>query len=187
MGGKFRIASIGRISPVKDYETLIKAADILQESGIKDFVIEIYGRIGLSEHQGYYDSLVEFVNNANLDEIVKFQGELDYGYVDEIYNEADLFVNLSQTGSIDKAVLEAAACETLVLTSNEAFEKILNEISPLLFFRRDHPEDLAAKIEGIKSLSGEVRVKIGRQLRKMVEQNHNLNNLAAKIVEEFKS
>jgi len=185
--GKFRIISIGRISPVKDYETLIKAAEILRDSGVSDFIVEIYGKIGLPRHQGYYDDLVEFVKNAELEDYVKFQGELDYEYVDEAYREADLFVNLSQTGSIDKTVLESAASKTLVLTSNEAFAIPLSKIDPLLFFERDNPEDLAARIIKIKILPDEVRLKLQNELRSLVEENHNLDNLVKKIAEEFKA
>src|SRR3989344_5619212 len=129
---KFRIISIGRISPVKDYESLLKAVEILvNHKGVKDMTVEVYGRVGLPEHQGYLDSLIEFVHNADLEDCVKFQGELSYEFVDEILHEADLFINMSGTGSIDKAVLEAAAAGLLVISANEAFAGPLAKISPL--------------------------------------------------------
>ncbi len=185
---EFRILSIGRISPVKDYETLIKAAEILyHHQKVKDIEVEIYGKIGLPEHQSYLDSLVEFVHTADLEGVVKFQGELNYEYVDEVYREADLFVNLSQTGSIDKNVLEAAASGTIVLTSNEAFQKSLNPISPELVFRRDHPDDLAAKIQAVRSWPKSQKDLVGKKLREWVQAEHNLENLVARIVEEFQT
>jgi glycosyltransferase involved in cell wall biosynthesis len=183
---KFKILSIGRISPVKDYETLIKAVEILyHHKNVKDIEVEIYGKIGLPEHQSYLDSLVEFVRNANLEEVIKFQGELNYEYVDEVYQEADLFVNLSQTGSIDKAVLEAAASGTLVLTSNEAFGPPFSKISPLLFFSRNDPEDLAGKILEISSLSEMEKKSLRLKLCQWVKENHNLDDLVKIIVNEF--
>ncbi len=185
-GVKFQILSIGRISPVKDYETLVKAAQILYyEKQIKDFVVEIYGKIGLPEHQSYLDSLIEFIHNADLEGIVKFQGELNYEYADEAYQEADLFVNLSQTGSIDKTVLEAAACGIPVLTSNEAFAKPLGEISSLLFFQRDRPEELAVRIVQMKNLPVSEKHTLAKKLRDWVAREHDLNNLVKKIIEEF--
>ena len=45
----------------------------------------------------------------------------------EFYQSGDLFVNLSDTGSLDKAVLEAMACGLKILTSNEAFKSVLKE------------------------------------------------------------
>ena len=183
----FHILSIGRISPVKDYETLFKAIEILyNDKGIRDLKIQIYGRIGLPEHQAYLDSLIDFVRNANLDEVIDFQSEVSHKYVPQILGEADLFVNLSHTGSLDKAVLEAAASGVIVLTSNEAFENKLKEISSLLFFRRNDPSDLAEKIMAVKNLASEEKIRIANQLRSWVEREHNLNNLANSIIEEFK-
>lgn len=185
---KFKILSIGRISPVKDYETLIKAADLLvKHFKIKDFVIEIYGRIGLPKHQSYLDSLVDFVKNAELEDYVKFKSELNYDFVDEVYQEADLFVNLSQTGSIDKTVLEAAASELLVLTSNEAFCESLGKISPSLLSERDNPNDLAEKIMAIRNFSFEETKRIKTELRSWVEREHNLDNLVKQIIKEFET
>ncbi len=158
---------------------------MVNEKKIKDLEVNIYGGIGLPEHQSYLDSLIEFVQNAGLDGVIKFQGELDYNFVDEAYEEASLFVNLSQTGSLDKTVLEAAASGTVVLTSNEAFEAPLKKIDERLFFLRDNPEDLAKKITQMKQLTWQERVDLGKRLRQWVETNHNLKNLAGKIITEF--
>lgn len=184
---KFKIVSIGRISPVKDYETLIRAAEMLRDQGMKDFEVHIYGRVGLPEHQSYLDSLIEFVRNAELENYIKFQGELNYDFVDEAYAEADLFVNLSATGSIDKAVLEAAASGVLVLTSNEAFFAPLRKISDLLIFKRDHPEDLAQNLIKLKNLNTEERQAITGKLYHWVATEHNLDNLVKRIIGEFQS
>lgn len=184
-GGVFKILSIGRISPVKDYETLIKAVEILRDEGKMDFEVKIYGKIGLPKHQTYLDALVEFIHNADLEDIVKFEGEVNYEFVPELYREADLFVNLSQTGAIDKTVLEAGASGVLTLTSNEAFAVPISKISPLLFFERNNPADLAEKILKIKSLNDAEKKKIRSELRRWVEEDHNLNHLVKKIILEF--
>ena len=191
MGGrntddKFRIVSIGRISPVKDYETLIKAVEILvNHKQIKDLKLEIYGDIVLPQHQAYLDSLVKFVENADLDDVIDFQAGVSHDHVPALINESDLFVNMSMTGSLDKAVLEAAACAKPVLTSNEAFEKPLNDISGDLFFERDNPKDLAEKILRMKNAAPGFRAELGQRLRSWVEKEHNLENLVKKIVGEF--
>lgn len=185
-GVKFRIVSIGRISPVKDYETFLKAVEILvNHQGLKDLEVKIYGKIGLPQHEAYLDSLVEFVQNAELENYIKFEGEVNYDYVDEVYHEAALFVNLSQTGSIDKTVLEAAASGIIVLTSNEAFIKQLKAISPLLLFERNNPADLARKILQVRALSEKEQLAIIKRLRMWVEKEHNLKNLVQRIIAEY--
>lgn len=186
-GTKFRILSIGRISPVKDYETLIKAVEILvNKKNIKDLDVQIFGNVGLAKHQSYLESLVKFVENAELDDYIDFQAGVAYDYVPQILAEADLLVNLSETGSLDKNVLEAAACGRLVLTSNDAFVGPLQKISADLIFKRDQPVDLAEKIVKLKNLELEERQDLENRLRAWVEKEHNLDNLARRIVESFK-
>lgn len=183
----FRIISVGRVSPSKDYETLIKAIEILvNERGVKDLKVHIYGNAGLPEQQVYLDSLVEFMENAGLDDVIDFQAGVANEFVPGLINESDLFVNMSATGALDKAVLEAAACEKPVLTSNEAFEEPLKKISADLFFHRDHPEELAEKIMRIKAMSQSEREELGRRLRSWVAKDHNLQNLAKRIVTSYK-
>lgn len=182
---KFHVVSIGRISPVKDYETLIKAVEILRDEGEKDLDVKIYGKIGLPKHQTYLDSLIIFIHNADLEDCVKFEGEVNHEFVPELYQEADLFVNLSQTGAIDKTVLEAAASGVLTLTSNEAFAVPISKISPLLFFERNNPHELAEKILQIKALTETEKNRIKKELRAWVYEDHNLDNLVNKIIKEF--
>jgi glycosyltransferase involved in cell wall biosynthesis len=181
----FRIVSIGRISPVKSYEILIKAAKILRDQGEKNLKIDIYGGLGLPTQQSYFDSLVALVRETGLEGIVEFKGKQNYEQVQEQYREGDLFVNLSQTGSMDKSVLEAAASGTLVLTSNEAFLQPLKKISPLLLFESNNPNDLAGKILYLKNLPLSEREKLTEKLRFWVEAEHNLENLVKRIGKEF--
>lgn len=181
----FRIVSVGRLSPVKDYETLIKAIELLQSRGITDLRVAIYGGAALPADRTYLDSLVTFVHNGDLEEVVKFAGEANYEFVQQCYQEADLSINLSQTGSIDKSVLEAAACGALILTSNEAFRERLSKISPGLVFSRNDHEDLAEKILHLKALPTEARQSLGAKLRAWVAAEHNLASLVEKIIQEF--
>ena len=94
-------------------------------------------------------------------------------------------MNLSMTGSLDKNVLEAAASGRLVLTSNEAFEEPFKKISPDLFFERNNAADLAKKIMKLKTMPESERRELTAKLRSWVEQNHDLEKLAGKIVESF--
>lgn len=203
----FEILSIGRISRVKDYETLIKAVEILvNDKGIKNIKCDIYGDPALQEDFAYLQSLREFVKTAGLEDVVEFKGGVSYDEVAQIltgqylresaYREADnqrvsakydLFVNLSATGSIDKTVLEAAASKTLAISSNEAYITPLTPISPLLTFERNNPRDLAEKIMKLRQLPPEQRAEIADKLYTWVKNEHNLDSLASKIIQEFSS
>jgi len=179
----FKILSIGRISPTKDYESLIKAIDILvNDKKIAGLKADIIGGPGLKEQQVYLDSLKEMVVAMKLQGMVSFLGAISNVETVGHYQDADLFVNLSHTGSVDKAVLEAMACGNLVLTSNEAFASILG---PDFIVLPNNPRKLAEKIEWVMKLPDEQKKTIREKLRAEVVNHHDLNNLAKKIVEQF--
>jgi len=181
---KFRILSIGRISPVKDYETLIKAIENLISKD-KKIEVQIVGGPVLENEKKYFDNLRQLVKEKKLEEYIKFLGAVPHSQIVPYYQDCDLFINLSQTGSVDKAVLEAMACQKLVLTSNEAFVNILND--QRLLFEPKSLQDLAKKIVNLMNLPPEEKEKIGQQLRDKVVKNHNLDNLVDLLDNNFRS
>ncbi|TSC94872.1 MAG: group 1 glycosyl transferase [Parcubacteria group bacterium Athens1014_10] len=181
---KFIILSIGRISPVKDYETLINAIEILIQKEIKNLELQIIGGPGLKSQQEYFEKLKQSVKEKKLENYIKFLGPVSHNQILSYYQNCDLFINLSRTGSIDKTVLEAMACEKLVLTSNEAFKDILK--SERLFFS-GKAEELSEKIIWIMNLPFEERGLIGKKLREKIIKNHNLDNLIDKILSLYES
>ncbi len=175
---KFRIISVGRISPVKDYDTLIEAINILvNEKGIKDIEVEIAGDAPLESQKNYFQALKDRVRDYNLQGVVKFVGWISNKLIPDFYRSGDLFINLSGTGSVDKAVLEAMSCGLLVLTSNEAYGTIL-EAKYLV--SAAEPLQLAEKILTLKNSGGDRKL-----LRQIVVENHNLNNLIGKVLNKF--
>ena len=62
---------------------------------------------------------------------------------------ADLFVNMGQTGSLDKAMVEAMACGLPILTCNEALEEVLEDYQEELMYPKKDYRSLAEKIEYI--------------------------------------
>jgi len=169
---KFKIVSIGRISPAKGYEILIEAV-----AKIKNIEVEIIGGPVLKKDKEYFQNLKQLAGN------IRFLGSVPHSQILPYYQNCDLFINSSQTGSVDKAVLEAMACQRLVLTSNEAFKDILKD--ERLLFKPKNPQDLSEKIINLMNLSKEDRKEIGRRLRKKVVDNHNLDKLVKKILANF--
>ena len=181
-----KIITVGRVSPVKDLETLILAAKLLRDDhNITNFEIKIIGDVGLPEHEGYRNSLIDLINNTNLSDLVKLEKSVPHDKVHEAYQQADVFVNLSQTGSLDKAVLEAMACECAVVTSNEAFRDMLKPFADLCIVSQNDPKQLAEKLVAISKLNESDRQTLGANLRRIVVENHSLDRLAKIIIEQF--
>src|SRR3989344_6432079 len=134
---KFIIFSAGRISKIKNQKILIEAIDILiNQKNIFDFELQIAGLPIMKNDFEYLEYLKNFIKEKKLGNYVKFLGGAPYDEIDKYYQNADLFINLSGTGSVDKAVLEAMSCGVNIITSNEAFfkilpkENILKELNP---------------------------------------------------------
>jgi len=181
---EFKIVSVGRISPVKDYEILIEAMEILVNKKVNNLGVQIIGQPVLKSDQKYFDYLRQLVKSKNLEDYIKFLSPVPHNQIVSYYQDCDLFINLSQTGSVDKAVLEAMACQGLVLTSNEAFINILKD--ERLLFKPKNPADLAQKIINLINLTLEEKEAIGLNLRNEVVKNHNLDKLINKIISQFK-
>jgi len=178
-----RLLPVGRISPTKDYESMIKALDILGDSGIKNITLTIVGAPALPDQRAYLDSLQQMVQKMGLTERVRFVGSIPHTRVPEYLRQHDAFINLSGTGSLDKAVLEAMATGCIPLTSNDAFSELLP--SDLLVKSND-PHGLAAKIRWLSLLPIEKRKEVRQQLRAEIIQYHNLDTLIGKVVTQFK-
>jgi len=185
---KHVVLSAGRISPVKNYETLIAAADILvNRKNMGDLEFIIAGGVPITSQQMYYEKIVKLAQELHLGDKLKFVGQIPYTEVVAYYQVCDIFVNTSQTGSVDKAVLEAMACAKPVLTSNEAFHGILADYAALLLFATENPEELSNKIETLLQMDRAERAQIGANLRKIVEKEHSIDHLVDRLVEVFRT
>jgi len=114
------------------------------------------------------------IKEKELEGKIKFSGSILYKNIVEFYKSGNLFVNFSKTGSLDKSVLEAMASGLLILTSNEAFKKILSE--KYFVNKIENPKIIADKIQFLLMSAYDY------DLRDYVVKNHNLNHLMAKII-----
>lgn len=164
----------------KDYETLIKAVEILVKNGIK-LQVDIIGGLGLPKDRQYLDYLKKMIGEKKLDEVINFAGSVPNKDITNHLESAQLFVNMGQTGSLDKAVLEAMACGLPVLTCNEALTEVLGKYKEMLMYPKKDYKKLAEKIQLMMEMSDE-RNKIGIALRRIIIQDHNLEGLITKII-----
>jgi glycosyltransferase involved in cell wall biosynthesis len=183
----FRVISVGRIAPVKSLNVLLDAAQSLyHELEFHRLRVRIIGEAA-PEHADYGAHLYELVDVLNLQDVVDFAGGISHDRVVQEYRDADVMVNTSKTGSIDKAVLEAMACGLPVITSNEAFRAMLSQWDNLLFIPPDSPGKLAASLIRLKDMSPEDRAALGRELREIVVREHSLTQLMSNLIHIFKT
>lgn len=175
------ILCLGRISPVKKLEQLVGAVTIIK----KDHP-ELAGRLRvqivgdcLPADRNYLRQIKQMVIDNSLEELATFHPARSNNDVVSLYNESELYVNMTPSGSLDKTILEAMACGTLILISNRAF---IGQVDEQMIFEEGQTASLAGKIMTILSLSSEARSSLSVGLRDYVISNHSLSLLVKKIM-----
>jgi glycosyltransferase involved in cell wall biosynthesis len=175
---RLNILSVGRISPIKNYETLIYAISYLEKKS--EISVKIIGRPIMPGDFTYYKKLKGIIENMRLD-IVQFIGLIPYPDIPDYYRDADLVINLAPPGGLDKVVLEAMASGCIVLTSNSSFAKYFGPYKEKLVFNFADQDELAKKIQQIRSMSLADKKEVSDFMVRSVKENHGLEDLINKI------
>jgi len=170
---KGSILSLGRIDPVKNIHILMNALKLIG-AGLD---VDIYG----SGEGSYYANIkkeCELINKQGGNK-VSLRGSVPNSETPGIYNQHEIFVNLTVSGSMDKTILEAMACGTLPLVCNRSFVGVLPEE---FLFRENNADDLAKKIERVINLPNHEKKDLAAKLRDIVVRDHNVQRLVWKII-----
>jgi glycosyltransferase involved in cell wall biosynthesis len=177
----FRIVTVGRISPTKDYETLINAIDELK-STYSQLQVYIIGQAGLGDQEVYFQKLKTILVDKGLGNTIHFVGAVPNSDIVTHLQKSDLFVNMSYTGSLDKAILEAMSCGLPILTCNEALLEVLGDYTETLMYPKGDYTALANKMSLMIKMDLGKRKQIGKELRTIVVKNHSIDKLVKKII-----
>ncbi len=187
--GRSRLLSVGRMTPAKDPLTAVAALGLLVRAG-RDLELELVGG-GLAPGDGAYAEQVRRrIASEGLGERVHLRGAAPYLEIPASYRQAQLVINASHTGSVDKVVLEAWASGRVVLSCNESIPALLTELGPAardLAFRPGDPADLAEKIERQLAQPLEQRQALGLRLRALVAKGHEVEALMQRLVDEMQA
>jgi len=176
------IVTVGRISPVKRYEILITAfSELRSETSI---YLDIVGAPATQSDIEYLASLRSLAKDKGVSDRVRFEGAVRHDDVPVLLQSSDVFVNMSRTGSVDKAVLEAMSCGIPAVTSNVAFESILSPHG--LFFKDGDVQELARILGSLVGKRESLSV-LGEELRVLVSREHDLKKLIISIKDLFES
>ena len=168
-----KLITVGRISPIKNYEQIIAACAAGKNIWQADWSLSIVGGPILPRDHAYLKSLKQLIAEKNLSSHITFVGSVGYSQIPKFLQGHDIFVNVSGTGSLDKAVFEAMACGLSVLTANEAYRSIIPDA---YFLEHNNPEFIA---ERIRHLSAEERPNMA--LRQIVLDHHSLETTITKL------
>jgi len=190
------ILSVGRITPSKGHDLIIKAcADLINpvRNGVSNGVksgysvkLKIIGGVIQEYHQEYFEYLKRLAKDLKINEKVEFLGPVSYDKMPVYLQSAEILINAVPFGGLDKVILEAMASCVIPLTSNSAFTNVFpKNFSKNLVFKQNKIEDLKEKLKHILDKKLYENEMLCRELREVVVKNHDLNNLIDRIIKEM--
>ncbi len=173
------LISVSRISATKNQKQIIEVLEALrQEPEYADSKLVIVGAPITSEDGVYQKEIVGYVQKRELSAHVTFVGPVVPKDIQKQHALAHVFINMSDTGSLDKAVLEAMLSGLIVITTNRAFRNIL-PAENFVDQKEATPQMLAQRIQ---TLHAQVP---NPSIRDFVVKNHNLASLIPRLSKDM--
>lgn len=163
-----QVLYVGRIVPVKRLDILIETARQLVPMGYRFVVI---GPVD-QNNQSYNKELLSAFTEVG----VEYIGSQPYEQLPHWYQSSGFFLNTSETGSMDKTVLEAMLCGCVPLTANAAFATLLNPFG--LYFSK---QKVPTYVTAITKLAEQDTTSLQAALREVVVANHSLQTFFKRI------
>jgi glycosyltransferase involved in cell wall biosynthesis len=165
--GDMRLLALGRTSPAKGLETVIRA--VAQVDGAS---LTVHGP-SLTEEERRHRAELERLADGHP---VEIGDPVPRSEVPALFAAHDLFVNNMRPGAADKVVYEAAAACLPLLASNPSFAELVEP------FPRDDADELARRLRVFAALPTAERARIGRELRDKVAARHSVESWADGIL-----
>jgi len=182
----YNIIYVGRITEIKNLLLLVEAINVLVNRKLfKDLRIKLIGGTVFPKDESYKNELIALINKYGLDSYVEFVGNVPNKQMVSFYQQADLSVNLSPTGGMDKSVLESMAVGVPVIVLNQAFKSEFADYGDELLLSKEDAEELVDKVINLKGMDKNRLLDLKNKLVFRVKNNHNLENLIKIICREL--
>ncbi len=157
--GRLRVGAVGRLSPEKGFDFLIRAVDCLLKQDL-DLELTI---IGDGEEQGNLQNLIEQLGRGDRIRLLGYRADLR-----QLYEAMDVFVLSSLREGLPNVLLEAMALETPVVATRIAGvpRLIADGVNGLLV----KPESVEQLAEALARLANDPRLRqqLGQAGRKTI-------------------
>lgn len=164
------LLTVSRISKTKRIDLMIGTL-----SHLPSHTLDIVGDAITEPDKQYMEQCKQLAKDLIVEDRIIWHGAVTHAGVREFYQKAGAFINLSETGSLDKVILEAIACNTPVISSNIAARDVLGVymVSP----------DIESVLQGIIDTK---EFLVSNKAREDVTKKHGLGRLISILVEQMK-
>lgn len=181
----FIITMVGRLDPIKDHLTFLKAAKlILKDIPSSQFLI-IGSKLGDFSKGGgsYLEQIKNYLKeNPQLSQKVTFAGFIKN--MPSVYQASDVFVSTSKSESFGLALAEAAASCLPIVATNSGNQKMIVKNSKNGFLvPPQNPAAIAQQVSLLKNIA--LRQSMGNYGRKYVTKNFELRRYVDSVEKNY--
>jgi glycosyltransferase involved in cell wall biosynthesis len=184
--GVTRLMTSGRISTTKGLAVIIGAFLELQKRGIAS-TLTAFGAPVSAEDMRYQEALSVTLAEQGKNPNEVFVGSVPHAELPRRRASMDYFLHASETGSLDKTVLDAAMSDVIPISSSEAYGEFLAGFEKYLVYPKGDSAALADRVLALQSLPEEQRAGIRAALKNRVIEKHSLQSLISAIVKNIQS
>lgn len=177
----FRILTISRLSPSKRIDLLLSALKDWKTPNDRNWHLTIVGEGTTDSERAYSETLRQQANTELGTNHVTFTGRLDAEQMVPLLANADLFVNLGATGSLDKAIVEAMASGCPVISSNDAFKAIAHASGFAECAIEPTIPDIMTALSRMATMSPESLQVLADQQANVARRDHTLEGLMTRL------
>ncbi len=175
----WKIVTTGRLHFQKGYVYCLMALHILKRKGYK-FIYTILGE-GIEK-----DMLLYLIHEMDMENEIKLLGKVSSERVKETLIETDIFVLPSLYEGIANAALEAMALQIpLISTKAGGMAEVIKTNENGILVERFDPQAIADALE-VLFTSQELRKKISKNSRRIIETKFNINTQIEVFLQEYK-
>ena len=179
------VSFVGRLSPVKNIDVLVRAVSLLRDRGREDFRVAVVAPPARPSDVDHGRDLRREVDRLRLSKRISFVEGTPIERLPAWYERSTVHVNLTQTGFGDKVAWEAMSCARPCLVSNEGYRETLGRHADDLLVRFRDAEHLAERIGETLDRAPSERAAMGAYLRERVVEQHGLSRLVKKLLALF--
>jgi glycosyltransferase involved in cell wall biosynthesis len=173
---------VGRISARKQVDLLVdvllEARTVAPDDPIR---LRLVGPTVTAADKNYAAALTERIRLAGLDAAVELVGPVPRASIADAYADVFLHLSLSDTGSLDKSLLEALAAGTPILTGNIAFRSLLQD-HPWMFLNDIDVSEVTRRVLAIRRR--QFAYSPGT-LRNLVVDGHDFDSYADRVMTQI--
>lgn len=163
-----KMITIGRLTPRKDYLTILDACTQLNNQDIP-FTLNIIGPAITQEEQDYHQDIKQYIKKNKLQKQVTLAGSVPHNAIHNAYHSADILINAASTTGADKVVFEAAATGCIPIACDPALIQFLD--NKRITFNPGNAAQLAQAILAVKTMTPTKRNELRNTLHEQVKEH----------------